>query len=273
MDKILVPIDYTSVSENAVTYAMEFAKARKASVILYHALHIPVPSSEIPLAYITEKDLRTEATRDLENYASKVSALYPDVKIEWNLTVDFVKNGIAEASKTNNVSLIIMGLTPAGFLERITGSNSTNLLDDLEVPLIIVPVTAKFKVPVRIMVAFDLRTDSPSELFSPVKELATQFQSEVMFAHIGNESSNSKSEKFIKELQIEFKDVPHTFSFHENEDVYSGIENLLIELKADLLVMCHHERNFFSGLFSESHTRKMVWVSELPVMVVTDHSN
>ncbi|MBK7854728.1 MAG: universal stress protein [Bacteroidetes bacterium] len=47
MKKILVPVDFSDNSENALEYACELGKKLNAEVFILHSYHVPVPVSEV----------------------------------------------------------------------------------------------------------------------------------------------------------------------------------------------------------------------------------
>ena len=61
MKTILVPTDFSIAAENAVEYAIGFAKETNASIILFHSYHIPIPPTEVPIMMITSDELQKES--------------------------------------------------------------------------------------------------------------------------------------------------------------------------------------------------------------------
>ncbi len=55
MKTILVPIDFSEASINALDYAIEIAKLWQAKLILFHAYHIPVAPIEAPVVISWDK--------------------------------------------------------------------------------------------------------------------------------------------------------------------------------------------------------------------------
>ncbi|MBK7818144.1 MAG: universal stress protein [Sphingobacteriaceae bacterium] len=48
MKTILVPTDFSRVSNNAIDYAAELAVFSKSKLILFNSYHIPVAVTEVP---------------------------------------------------------------------------------------------------------------------------------------------------------------------------------------------------------------------------------
>ena len=58
MSTIIVPTDFSSVSVNALHYAIGLAEDTNADILLFNAFQIPVSLSEIPMPGIPYEDLK-----------------------------------------------------------------------------------------------------------------------------------------------------------------------------------------------------------------------
>ena len=59
MKTILVPIDYSDNSFNALHYAVNIAEHFKAKVVLYHVFEVPVTTTEMPVIIMSPEELES----------------------------------------------------------------------------------------------------------------------------------------------------------------------------------------------------------------------
>lgn len=52
MKTILAATDYSKTSLNAVDYAINLAKFKQSKVVLFHAYHPPIITSDVPISYV-----------------------------------------------------------------------------------------------------------------------------------------------------------------------------------------------------------------------------
>lgn len=121
--KILVPIDFTDVTENALKYAIGLAGSLSVeSIILFHV----VPS---------EKDV-SKAQASLDNLEEK----YKDagVTIETHIRPGNIFDLIGKSAGDLEASLIVMGTHGIKGMQRIIGSKAMRVITNSETPYIVV---------------------------------------------------------------------------------------------------------------------------------------
>ena len=82
MKTILVPIDFSETSDNALNYAVNLAKQLSANILLLHVNTIPVYNNEQDVASYTINDSITDSLDVLEEKATllkKANLLHGDV--------------------------------------------------------------------------------------------------------------------------------------------------------------------------------------------------
>jgi nucleotide-binding universal stress UspA family protein len=58
------------------------------------------------------------------------------------------------------------------------------------------------------------------------------------------------------------------YSFLEAHDFVKGINNYVKDHHADLIITVPHRHNFIADLFSKTHTEKLVYHTDVPVLAV-----
>jgi nucleotide-binding universal stress UspA family protein len=136
---ILVPMDFSESSNQALDYAITFASKLQARLTVLHVVEVfPLGSADmttVPEAYI--EDLKMEADRTMQSYLARITAA--------GLTGDIVvKHGpvfqeIMEVAKTQHVDLIIMGTHGrTGLSHLFLGSVAERLVRFAPCPVLVV---------------------------------------------------------------------------------------------------------------------------------------
>ena len=137
--KILVPLDFSALSLNALYHAERIAGPSGASITL---LHVVTPivgavgtSGMMAVAMRMERQLQTESTKRLQKIA-QVAMKRSAVEIETKVVLGPVGSMIRKSAERTGANIIIMGTHGAsGFFENMLGSNTYHVttLSDLPV--------------------------------------------------------------------------------------------------------------------------------------------
>jgi nucleotide-binding universal stress UspA family protein len=287
MKTFLIPTDFSSASKNASKYAIHFAKAMKAKVVLCNAMNVP---AEAPMAAQfawplegfysvyknTEEELKTmeqELAREFsENDAS--TSMIPEIShcCDSGTVVEVIGNTLVK----NKAEMVIMGLSGADAITRfVLGSNSRKLIDSLATPILLIPPTYRYVPIKKIAFATDLsRTDI--DVIHSIVSLARYFNAEILITHV----SPDGSEKDCKEKEIaEFlNDVTCKVNYPKiyyrdlrNKKVVGGLEWLTENGMIDMLVMVHRHNHFYDKLISDSYTQKLAKHIIVPLLVMPEN--
>jgi nucleotide-binding universal stress UspA family protein len=147
LSKILCPTDYSATSDNAVRYAVEFARKVGAHIRFLHILTpVTAPAnlaagSETPSAPVEDDDIPESFSRVL--MAETKKGLSADVRV---LKGDAPKV-IAEQAGNWGADLIIMGSHGRSGLQRLMmGSVAEEVFRSSDIPVLLVKKSAAEKV-------------------------------------------------------------------------------------------------------------------------------
>src|ERR1017187_8298306 len=129
---ILVPVDFSEISEIAMNEAMALSKSLKANVFLIHVVefngYYSSIAPEIQTNLPTLSDVKSAVEKKMENIQEEIEKCFGR-KPEAYITTGFVHTEIIEYSKKNNIDLIIMGTHGAsGYKEFFIGSNAQRVV-------------------------------------------------------------------------------------------------------------------------------------------------
>lgn len=144
--RILVPLDGSALSEEALASALELAHRTKATLLLLHALFAPVGEG-LRLLFDSQEEVdemleqwRTDGQAYLEEVAARVQAKGIDVKIllAEGLPDEVIENEVAR----EQVDMIVMSTHGRTGLRRwVYGSVANKVLHAVDCPLLLVRAT------------------------------------------------------------------------------------------------------------------------------------
>ena len=269
---ILVPVDFSPCSNNALKYAMEFHKKINAKLMLLHGFRVPIPAAEISFDVHPgmiddyEKEV-VEKFKQLESEIPGLEAENYDYKIEMAFAIDAILKTIEE----HDIELVIMGTKGAGNVATaILGSNTYEVIKRAPCPVIAVPEDYTLSGIDRMAIATDYHKVEDYEGLDCFGAIAKEFHAEVHILNINKNPSamEVKEAEEAVDLHNFFKkeDIEHHFDFSQEEDIATGISNFVEEKKIDLLGMIPQKHHWFDNLFHRSITRKIALHLKVPLL-------
>lgn len=274
--KILVPCDFSKISNNAALYAAKFAKKINAEIILFNVTDFRLPPNvQVGFEADEIEDLRF-ATRDCTLLVEKLKSTVQGVQISFEVVMGFPMESLIENYAVDNkIDLIVMGTKGASGLKKaLFGSNAVNLINRSSIPIITVPEYGRFNNLKHIVFASD--TSDMLKIQPRIQKivlLAQLFDASIYIFHVLPQYPQDSNEKIdvmkIKDTLIN-KYNYKKISFHvsHNDDVVEAINDFVADKKTDLLAMFTHDITFFENVFNTSISREMAFHSLVPLLTI-----
>ncbi len=275
-NNILVPIDFSEISENALNHAVKVAK---------------IYSNEITLLYIMEESFLSGLFSAGNNEVmvdaikAKVAQKASDLATSTGLKVNFavekgkVYKAIAELANSQNFDSIIMGSSGASGLEQIIGSNASRTIQYSEVPVVVVkvnPIGAQgYK---KIVMPIDLSIESRQKVEWAI-HLGKKFDSEVhvVYSHSSDEYLSKRIALNINLVKHQLEESGVRYILHDLKDnLLDNFANEVLQysdaVNADLILVMTHTEKGISDMLIGTLTQQIVNRSEsIPVMCIHPH--
>ena len=175
--KILVPVDFTKVSDIAIEHALLMGKTIAANI---HLIHI-VDNKK----HVSEARLKLEALKDRIRVES-------GVEIHTHVRIGNIFEDIDKAATEMDAALIIMGTHGARGMQFMSGSRALKIVTESSIPFIVVQErTIRQHGYNRIVVPLDLHKETKQKL-SAVRDVAKYFNSKVYLI------SPNETDEFLK---------------------------------------------------------------------------
>lgn len=271
INKILIPTDFSPVSENALNYALQVAEKSGASLHILHVKQVPMIDATYPAdtyqLYAAEMDeLEEDNQKKLETSLLGKTA----VKYTFFSTMGFVADEVVNHAGEHGIDLIVMGTTGAsGIAELLVGSNAASVIGKALVPVLIIPPAHVYRNINHILYSTDFN-EPEFPAVSRMMFFAELYDAKVSVLHVKTEYDkyfNSENNFFVRNKEQFSKNEINIINIKEG-DVSEIIDQYVDELSIDLLVMAKHNRSFFDRLFHRSLSKKMAYHSKVPLLVV-----
>jgi nucleotide-binding universal stress UspA family protein len=287
MKTFLIPTDFSSASKNASRYAIHFAKAMKAKVVLCNAMNVP---SEAPMAAQfawplegfysvyknTEEELRMMERELVVEFSENDASTSMIPEISHCCDSGTVTDVVGKTLQQNKAELVIMGLSGADAITKfVLGSNSKKMIDAVSVPILLVPPTYSYTPIKKIAFATDL-SKSDIDVIQSIVSLAHYFNAEILISHVspdGTEKDCREKEigEFLNDITCKVNYPKIYYRDLRNKKVVGGLEWLTENGMIDMLVMVHRHNHFYDKLISDSYTQKLAKHITIPLFVMPDH--
>jgi nucleotide-binding universal stress UspA family protein len=185
----------------------------------------------------------------------------------------FLADLLPQRVQQHGADLVVMGMRGMSTTERLLlGSVTASVLLDTQFPLLVVPATAHFRAPSRILFASDYASLTGGNMIPLLRQIAQHFHAQVEVLHIEKPepalSSVHDRVAFGPYLEHVFRDIKHQYIFVPAESVEKGLTERATPDRADLLVMVPQRRGFLSRLLTPSRTRRLAFSTQIPLLVL-----
>jgi|ERR1051326_6576394 len=272
MKTIIVPIDFSNISNNAMDYAAGLANSTASSLLLFHAYQVPVSMTDVPIVLVSVEDLQknaeakmAEVKKTVERTTAGATKIYTETRL--GNTVDELEN-LCNRIKPFSV---VMGSKGATGLERVFfGSTTLTTIKHLSWPVIVVPPQKQFSSIKKIGFACDLRQVVDTTPTRFIRDFVKEFNAELHVLNVDYKSSHFKSTTPEESLLLHtlLEDLNPKYDFIEDENIEAGIEKFAEKNNLDLVITIPKKHKLLEGLFRKSHTKDLVFHSHLPIMCV-----
>ena len=270
MKNILVPIDFSDASFNAVSYAAFLANAFSASLTLVHAYTGTSALDERPGAatYDSSKELEsaneTFLKKEIEGITRKFTVKSNSIVIKGNPV-----NVIKEVAGKIHPEIIVMGMKGKGESNTVFGSTTTSMIGKTSIPLLVIPKNASYQSIEAITLASDFNDEKLLSHFAVLEKLITKFDPFIQILNVRKKDSEVKAETIAGKMgaNLMWDKFNHSFNIIERNDVEEGINQFLKTHRTDLLIMVARKRNLITEIIDPSHTKKMTYQTKIPLLV------
>lgn len=269
MRTILVPVDFTEFSENAVRMAGDFAGIKGMEIKLLHIVQMP-DSGFFSLGRKKEEDYLPDMVQTAGEHLSRIAAWLIPENVSVSQEVKVSSGSVVDEILGEKAELIIMGRKRPENQESIwAGSVTEKVIRLSRIPVISVGKLAENIELNNITFASDFKDKEVSAVLQRIFDLAELFDADLhlLYVQFNREFLNSsqmeeKIEKILEELEIQRLDL----NIYVADSPEEGITRYVEENKTDLLCMYTHGRTGLAHIFRQSVAENISAYGTIPVL-------
>jgi len=275
MKNILLLTDFSNNAQNAINYAMEFFKGGTYDFFLLNVHKVSNYTTGDLMTSTASTSIYDSIIKDpkvaLNNMIKDLDALYnnEDYSFETICDYDSFVSAVNQTIKLKNIDLIVMGSNGAtGAKEVIFGSNTINVIRNVNCPVLVIPQDYKYKALNSIVFATNADEKFSRKPLKPLMHIVSKFNSELNILTLEkDEIINFSKEKKVKMDEF-FIGVNHSFYSIENVPTDIAIDSFVQIKQVDLTATIINKESFFKRLVSGSTTDEITYNSRIPLLIM-----
>jgi len=284
--QILLPVDFSEVSEKAARLAFNIASHLNAELIIMHSYISPIryviPYGDIypyePTILMQSDEVEKKADTDFKSFLSKLvksigKKKWDTVVMEFIIKPGFADEDILGYAREHHPKLIVIGRGGDKSWPGTVGSVTADIMYNAPVPVLVVPEEMEEK-PIAEFTQFLYATNFDAKDFSALDklmEILLPFDTQITCAHVGEPDETSwdlaRLEGMKDILQKKYESKKFDCKLIMGNDVLETLASYLELEKVDVLALTTHKRGMISRLFNPSLARKMVFHTNTPLLV------
>lgn len=274
MKKILFPTDFSEVAANAFIHALEFAKIVHGEIVLLHTFELPIYDNQFfPENYaLIYNSVELAQFGMFKDEIPKLRALAEErhldkIKMTHRLMDGDLLHNIKKSIKEDAIDFVIMGTSGVtGWDAFFVGSNTGSVISGIEIPMLCIPIEAKFKKIEIIGFTTRFRTKDKKAL-KMVLDIAKKTKAKVKCLYVKT-SESDVSKDTVAHWEEEFINEPVEFFVISSDEVKETILDFILYKEIDILTMLTYKRGFFEGIFKPSLTKKIANNFDIPILAI-----
>ncbi len=266
MKKILVPTDFSPLSDNALAFACQIALQMKSELFLLTIQSLPA-NDDPTMAIELIKTIEESGKEKLKLKAKEIKEKYKEIKITTQFSFGIPSITVKEYLETGNFDLVVMGTRGASGVDRfLFGSVAESISKHSPCPVIIVHADDEYKPVKHIAVPIDInyKFGESHKIVQRIVEYAKEFKADISWFYVNTLKKNFEGN--IHYMLAEGKKID--IEIVEDETPEKGIANYCKSRPFDLLIILKRDYSLVERLFHRNIFSEILQHQSLPIMVV-----
>ncbi len=269
ISKILVPVDFSFTSKNAIKTAIAIAARQKASITLLHVMENEASMSSAK----ARVRIREYYVIERENIAYKIKKHDPEYKIKILQSTQETHSAIRLTAVEEKADLIVVGkYGMGGTLRQQVGKNVQALLQEFSVPILIVPPEGpwldlnRITLPIRLI-------NGLNEQYEYLRPILHKNKAELLIAGLSKSDAPGKVKELLAlvgNIKVKLKEdnVTVTTKFTVSETIGWEIIATARQFYADLIVLTPQIDDDESKFYSGKYCTQVINDSKIPLLCI-----
>lgn len=275
-NKILLPVDFSDNSWNAVKYALELFKNEKCT---FYILNVYIPtvynmeymmsSPDIP---DLEEAVKNRSLKGLNELKERILKGYnnPHHRLETISSFNSLIPEIQKLVKEKEISLIVMGTKGAtGAKQILFGTNTIHALKNTICPFLAIPDNFEFETVANVLFPTDYEIQYAPTQVKTINEITKTDNAtlNVLNVSYGYELSETQqvNKSLLESLLNKTSAIYHSVP---DKDLQEAINDFQQGNKIDMLIMINNKHSFFENIFFKSVIKQIGFHLNVPFLVI-----
>ena len=259
MHHIIVPVDLSENSRDALVYAANLAHEAGIGLTMIHGYSLLEKAAN--LTGISRKEEHAEEW--MHRQAEALRALLPDVPIQVRIVqgdvIDFLRPLVDET----RADFVVMGCQGRHESEdTYLGSTAGAMVKTTDIPVLFIPPRYKYQRIDRVVFTVKNTTVRYLGTLEPVLAIKELFKPHIQLLHIG-ENPDPVPEQSFSILQ-----VIHDITRYGNDNFNESINEYLSQHRADLVIAIRRKRGFLERTLGPTKTFADKFHVNVPMLVL-----
>lgn len=260
MKHIIVPVDLSKNSKEALRYAVHVARRANASLTIVHCYSLLLKA----IIHTTKKgQTQKDPEKWIQKRINKIKAKRPELQVDSTIIKGDVIDSLRRLVDTTGADLVIMGCQGANEnADTYLGSTSGAMIKTTNIPLIVIPPRYRFDGLERMVFAAKNPFVRDQTTLQPIIDIRNVFKPHVQLLHLGADSEPA-ADQTISILQV-INDVTR----YGNDNFNESINEYLTQYNSDMLCVIRRKRGFLEKTLGPTRTPADKFYTDLPVLVL-----
>ncbi len=269
--RIITLIDFSSYSENLLSFTDTLADITKSDILLIHQVPVKVPalSDDNSRKEIIEVE-KNEALKKLKDLAKE--RISPQKNIKYLVTQKPLVVLLPEIGSYDSDDLVLAGLKGTGILKKIfLGSTISKIIDDLNIVTIAVPLRTKDFKPEKLIIGINYRYPlNKSGLDHLLRTLEGSVKELEFISVITKDDKESDTLKYIKQLSEDYRvKIPNTnYKTFSGKNAFDEIKNFMPKNNKTFLVLQKGTRSLNDQVFRKFVVNDLIYHGAVPLIIL-----
>ena len=269
MKSIIVPVDFSQQSENALKIAASLAKTHQAELLVLHMLELS-PALMSEAGYIAPEQIVHLLKMGEERFTNFLDKPYlKDVKVTPVIKHYKVFSEVNDVAKKHKADIVVMGSHGTDGLQEIfIGSNTERVVRTSEVPVLVVKGDSEEFYPKRFVFTCNFQEENIPAITKAIA-ISKLFTAKLYFVYINTPGDEFLSTADVRSRIAHCLEVAHLdieVDIYNDYTVEKGVFNYSKVLGADLIGITTHGRRGLSHFFMGSIGEDIANHSKIPVI-------
>jgi nucleotide-binding universal stress UspA family protein len=270
---ILVPVDFSDCSINALHYAIQFSLniPNQVELTILNTYNVPMDYSDINISFgpgANTIEVEERIGKEFKHLAHKFPLL-KKLKYQTIIQQNNLCDAISEVLEKTPAELIILGSKGASGVDAVVlGSNAHRVIKGGFAPVLMIPANTSYTSIKNITLSSDYK-GLIDDAIEPLKDISLLNNSKIHLLHISNNPLlDIKRSEAAKNLAVHLKALPHQFHFMLDERIEHSINAFIKKESIDLLVVVPRKKGLFERLFQKSESKSLIFHSKIPLLAL-----